>query len=539
MPKTVEQNSIRSILFKTIMLITAICLLLSLSISTYLSTQEQKKQLISKLVLVSEIIAFDAMPSLLNKNRPAEERRLKLLQQVSSVTNLHIYALDEQTNKPVFFTSFNARKSPPVPIKTDSINDFIEPQVGDEFIEYITPILNNDQLLGYVYIRGSLDNLNELITKKIIIDIAIIALILIFISLIILRLQKRIASPIENLSLLLQNIAKNHNYYARAPLTNLTEITRLSNSLNVMLARTQRQIERHEEDKKEIKLLNSNLEEKVSQRTIALREANKELLSTLEKMHQYQTQIVENKKMASLGQMVAGVAHEVNTPIGLGITGSTLLRDKLAELQINFQNKSLTASQFEQFTNDGIENLDLIYSSLNRVAELISNFKKVAVIKDDEITSTVHLQQLINDTLLSMGQELRIKNPKVLINCPADLTVESKKGPLQQVFHQLILNSLLHGFVAGGDNVVQIDIVATNTKTQITYTDNGLGVESNIRAKIFDPFVTSKRGQGASGLGMHLVYNLVNQALNGHIEFESSAGQGTTFNVTFPVFLVP
>ena len=281
MPKTVEQNSIRSILFKTIMLITAICLLLSLSISTYLSAQEQKKQLISKLVLVSEIIAFDAMPSLLNKNRPAEERRLKLLQQVSSVTNLHIYALDEQTRKPVFFTSFNARKSPPVPIKTDSINDFIEPQVGDEFIEYITPILNNDQLLGYVYIRSSLDNLNKLITKKIIIDIAIIALILIFISLIILRLQKRIASPIENLSLLLQNIAKNHNYYARAPLTNLTEITRLSNSLNVMLARTQRQIERHEEDKKEIKLLNSNLEEKVSQRTIALREANKELLSNL------------------------------------------------------------------------------------------------------------------------------------------------------------------------------------------------------------------------------------------------------------------
>ena len=151
------------------MLITAICLLLSLSISTYLSTQEQKKQLMSKLVLVSEIIAFDAMHSLLNKNRPAEERRLKLLQQVSSVTNLHIYALDEQSNKPVFFTSFNARKSPPVPIKTDNIDDFIEPQVRDEYIEYITPILNNEQLLGYVYIRGSLDNLNELITKKIVI----------------------------------------------------------------------------------------------------------------------------------------------------------------------------------------------------------------------------------------------------------------------------------------------------------------------------------------------------------------------------------
>ena len=126
------------------------------------------------------------------------------------------------------------------------------------------------------------------------------------------------------------------------------------------------------------------------------------------------------------------------------------------------------------------------------------------------------------------------RDSQFVINCPADLTVESKKGPLQQVFHQLILNSLLHGFVAGGDNVVQIDIVATNTKTQITYTDNGLGVESNIRAKIFDPFVTSKRGQGASGLGMHLVYNLVTQALGGNVFYDEKDDRGTSFIITLP-----
>ena len=127
---------------------------------------------------------------------------------------------------------------------------------------------------------------------------------------------------------------------------------------------------------------------------------------------------------------------------------------------------------------------------------------------------------------------MKLKNPKVLINCPADLTVESKKGPLQQVFHQLILNSLLHGFVAGDDNEVQIDIVVTKTKTQITYTDNGLGVENSIRAKIFDPFVTSKRGQGASGLGMHLVYNLVTQALAGEIVLDTEYQQGARFIIT-------
>lgn len=531
MQKKITQNSIRTILFKTIMSLTAICLLLSLSASTYFSAQQQKKQLINKLILVSEIIALDAIPALLNKTKSEEERRLKLLHQVSSVTNLHIYALNEQSNKPVFFTSFNAQKSPPVPIKTQSISEYTQPQVSDEHIEYITPIYNNDQLLGYVYIRGSLNNLNQLITKKISIDLVIMALMLFFIFLVIERLQKKFSTPIKHLSLLLQNIAKSNNYDVRAPNTNLTEITKLSNSLNAMLTKTQRQIARHEEDKQEIKQLNANLEEKVHQRTIALREANNELLTTLEKMHQYQAQIVESKKMASLGQMVAGVAHELNTPIGLGITGSTLLRDKLAEMKVNFHNKSLTAKQFEQFTNDGIENLDLIYSSLHRVAELISNFKKVAVIKDDEQTSLVNLPEIIDETLMTLSQELAVKTPKVIVNCAADFTIESKKRPLQQVFSQLILNSLLHGFINNNNNEIKIDITSTDDKTIITYTDNGQGVDNSIKAKIFDPFVTSKRGQGASGLGMHLVYNLITQSLSGEITLDSDFQQGTRFIV--------
>ena len=106
-------------------------------------------------------------------------------------------------------------------------------------------------------------------------------------------------------------------------------------------------------------------------------------------MHQYQNQIVENEKMASLGQMVAGVAHEVNTPIGLGITGSTLLRDKLAEIHAQFEQKTLTSAHLKRFINDGIENLDLIYRNLNRAAELVSSFKKVAVNQDVEVSTKI------------------------------------------------------------------------------------------------------------------------------------------------------
>lgn len=534
MGKIVYQRGIGSMLLKAIMLTTAICLLTTFSLTTYLNVQEQKKQIINKTLLFSEVIAFDAAKPLIENNRQLLEKRLKLLQRTPSIKNVHIYIVDDISSPPIFFTSFNAKQTPPVPIKIDSINVLATYSVEGDYIEYITPILNTEKIIGYVYIRGSLESLNTFILKKLTIDFIFILLILTVVWVLITKLQKKITDPIENISALLQNIAKNRNYDTRAPLTNLKEIASLSHNLNTMLSRTQKQIERHEEDKQEIKQLNLNLEEKVNQRTIALKEANKELLMTLEKMHQYQTQIVENKKMASLGQMVAGVAHEVNTPIGLGITGSTLLRDKLYELQVAFHDKTLTAKQFEQFSNDGIANLDLIYSSLNKVAELISSFKKVAVINDEEIYTQIHLQQLINDTLLSMQQELRIKNPTISINCPREFIIESKKGPLQQIFHQLVLNSLMHGFIDNKNNEIQFDIVSQGKLVIITYTDNGQGVENAIKGKIFDPFVTSKRGQGASGLGMHLVYNLATQALGGRIILDTESDNRTRFVISLP-----
>lgn len=348
------------------------------------------------------------------------------------------------------------------------------------------------------------------------------------------KVQKRIAKPIEHLNRLLQDVSKNHNYDARAPSTNVKEITALSNSLNIMLARTQKQLTRHEKDKEEIKQLNQNLEEKVNRRTIALREANQDLLTTLERMHQYQTQIVENEKMASLGQMVAGVAHEVNTPIGLGITGSTLLRDKLADIKLSFDDKKLTSNQLKNFIDEGIENLDLIYRNLNRAADLISNFKKVAVIQDDGDNTNLNIHKLISDVLTSMQSELTDKNPVVTINCPTDLAIQSKSEPLQQIFQQLLLNSVIHGFLDAENNEIRFDIELIGKQLTIVYSDNGQGVDNSIKHRIFDPFVTSKRGQGASGLGMHLVYNLVTQSLGGRILFDLEEQQGARFIITIP-----
>ncbi|MEL0641398.1 HAMP domain-containing sensor histidine kinase [Pseudoalteromonas aliena] len=534
MPKKAHQSSIRKALISLIILITGICLSLSISVSTYLSIREQKQLKTNKLIILSEIIAFDAGKSVLNNDRKTEEKRLKSFEKIPLIKNIHIYSIEKSTQKPIFFISFNAKKTPPVPIKINSVAELITPRITGNYIELTRPIYDGKNLIGHIYIRGSLESLDIYIKKKIFIDILLTLLISVVVYFITIRVQRRIAGPIEQLSMLLQDVSKNHNYDVRAKRTDIQEITALSNNLNIMLSRTRKQLTRHEKDKQEIKRLNQNLEEKVNQRTIALREANQELLSTLERMHQYQTQIVENEKMASLGQMVAGVAHEVNTPIGLGITSSTLLQDKLSNIQTSFNEKKLTSNQLKLFIDEGIENLELIYRNLNRAADLIANFKKVAVLKDDGINTHINIYKLINNVLISIQSEIVVRNPEVIINCSPHLMVLSKAEPLQQVFQQLIMNSIVHGFVTNKNNKIYFDIDLTANQLTIVYSDNGQGVSGSIKHNIFDPFITSKRGQGASGLGMHLAYNLVTQTLGGKIIFDLEEKHGARFIITIP-----
>ncbi|MCF2900851.1 ATP-binding protein [Pseudoalteromonas sp. OFAV1] len=529
------QTSIRKALANAVMLVTALCLSLSISISTYLDVKEQKALIVDKITLLAEIIAYNAQVTVLFDDNETEAERLKLFESVPMIKNVHIYAIDELSNKPKFFSSFNAIRTPPVPIKVNNIDELLEPQFKNKAIELIKPIVYEGNTIGYAYVRGDLERLNQYINKKIFIDILLTLFVLVIVYFVSRRIQKRIANPIDNLSNLLQDVSRNHNYETRAQKTNVDEINQLANSLNIMLARTQKQIERHENDKQEIKQLNQSLEEKVNQRTIALREANQELLNTLERMHQYQNQIVENEKMASLGQMVAGVAHEVNTPIGLGITGSTLLRDKLAEINSLFEQKTLTSAHLKRFIDDGIENLDLIYRNLNRAAELVSSFKKVAVNQDVEMSTKINLHDLLSDVIMSMRSEIQYRNPKIIINCNSNFSIETKSGPLQQVLQQLLSNSVIHGFTDDIGNEVRFDVERNESSLIIDYYDNGIGVDKSIKKRIFDPFVTTKRGEGGSGLGMHLVYNLVTQALGGTIVYDELNQEGVHFIITLPL----
>ncbi len=384
--------------------------------------------------------------------------------------------------------------------------------------------------------RASTEPLNQLTLNTVMITLSVLLLALVLSFLLTLRLQKIITRPIEDLVYLVQQISSQKDYSNRANASSLRELDILAEAFNGMLEKIQQHIQRQEEAEEEHRRLNLSLEEKVGQRTTALKEANKELIQTLEKLHQFQRQIVQNEKMASLGDMVAGVAHEVNTPIGLGVTASTMMLDRLNQLQLDFKNKTLKASALARFLNEGEENLNIIYRNLNRAAELISSFKQVAVDQSSENTRVFSFTQLMDEILMSLRPRLKKVNHEINIDCDPELVIESKAGPINQVIINLIMNSLIHGFEFIDKG--RIDIVVRmqgNDRLHIDYKDNGKGIPEHLCKRIFDPFVTTKRGQGGSGLGMHLAFNLVTQALDGSITVSSEEGHGVAFEILFPV----
>lgn len=275
--------------------------------------------------------------------------------------------------------------------------------------------------------------------------------------------------------------------------------------------------------------------EQLNEHSDALAQTNAELSQTLERTAQYQDELVEKEKMAALGKMVAGIAHEINTPIGLGVTATSLMMDRMATLEQAFASKKLSPTQLKKYLQEGSESLDMIYRNLERAAELISSFKQVSVDQSSDESRSFDMAQLIDEVLLSLRPDLKKVKHQVEVNCKGQVIVRSKPGALSQILINFINNSLIHAFENVEQGLMSIDVHIENDQCYLIYKDNGNGVSSDIEAQIFEPFATTKRGEGGSGLGMHLVYNLATQALGGSIQMVNKHNQGIEFQVVFPI----
>lgn len=532
--------SIRSLFLWVVMAIATITLVISSGLSIYTQISTYEKEIVTHVETLAELIASNASNYIVENDVKATQRRLSSLSTVPMVLNVNIYRTTNEPGKNFeLFTAYKKNVSIRAsddyePNSTNFRGNFIE--VTRDITQRSEDDLYTESRIGYIFLRASADSLNNQVGKTILINLSVMLVMMLVSFLLALRLQRVITGPIESLADFLQRTSRQRDYSGRSEGSNIRELSILSEAVNVMLSRIQEYMHKQKQAEEQHRKLNASLEDMVNQRTLALKDANQELIQTLEKLHQFQRQIVQNEKMASLGDMVAGVAHEVNTPIGLGVTASTMMLDRLVTIQKEFENKTLKASTMAKFLAESQENLNIIYRNLNRAAELISSFKQVAVDQSSENSRSFCFAQLVNEILLSLRPRLKKVHHKINIECDPTLTVETKAGPINQILINLIMNSIIHGFEDIEEG--QIDICAelmSGNKLKLIYRDDGKGIPPDIRKRIFDPFVTTKRGQGGSGLGMHLVYNLVTQALNGSISLTSEEGHGVEFVIVFPI----
>jgi PAS domain S-box-containing protein len=285
---------------------------------------------------------------------------------------------------------------------------------------------------------------------------------------------------------------------------------------------------------REVKELTDNLEHRVQTRTQELEEANRELSQTLSMLHEAQDELVQSEKMASLGGLVSGVAHEVNTPIGVGVTAASHLLDEVEALEAAFRDNSLKKSDFEAFFLHAQDSAKMILSNLSRAAKLIGSFKQVAVDRTSEDYRQINLSNYVQEIFLSLTPKL--KNTQITTRLDIDETIEltTDPGALAQVVTNLVMNSLTHAFKLGEKGTISISCDHLDDGYQMLYRDDGCGMTEDVAANIYEPFFTTRRGEGGSGLGMNIVFNLVTQRMQGKIKCVTSPGHGSEFHIFFP-----
>jgi PAS domain S-box-containing protein len=285
----------------------------------------------------------------------------------------------------------------------------------------------------------------------------------------------------------------------------------------------------------ELEKLNLELERRVQSRTAQLEKSNSALMLALENLEAAQDQLVQSEKMASLGALVAGVAHEINTPVGLAVTAVTHLLEQTGNLAKAYKEGGMSRSALEAFLATSEEAARMILANANRAAELIRSFKKVAVDRASEERRTFGLKQYLGEVLLSLHPRLKRTRIGVEIRCPGDLTVTSFPGAFSQIVTNLVTNSLNHAYEEGQEGLIVLTGSVQDGELHLAYSDDGKGMPPEVRAKVFEPFFTTSRAKGGTGLGLHIVYNLVTQTLGGSIRCQSESGLGTSFRMVIPL----
>ena len=267
-----------------------------------------------------------------------------------------------------------------------------------------------------------------------------------------------------------------------------------------------------------------------------LRRAKEEAERMLAELREAQANLILSEKMASLGSLVAGMSHEISTPLGIGVSAASHMAEEIARLSGNFQDGQLRRSDMDSFLEAATEATRIMQANLGRAARLIQAFKQVSADQSTDEIRSFDLAEYLSEIMLSLAPALRSLAMPVQIDCPDGVVVTNRPGALGQIITNLVMNAVQHAFDEGSEDA-RISIRVTRPRIGrigIEFSDNGRGIDPESLPRVFDPFFTTRRGAGGTGLGLHIAYNLVTQVLGGTIAVSSRLGEGTRFSISFP-----
>lgn len=285
----------------------------------------------------------------------------------------------------------------------------------------------------------------------------------------------------------------------------------------------------------EIRDINQQLEQRVHARTEKLEDANRELAQALASVQSMQAELVRSEKMAALGSLVAGIAHELNTPIGNSVTVGSTLQYQISTLSNAFKQGTVRRSGLQEFLESASHGTEILMRSLLRADQLISSFKRVAVDQSSDLRRKFDLQTVLGEVCLTLEPMYKNTPYKLTLEVSSNMEMDSFPGAIGQLITNFVSNALQHGFEGRSTGQMKLE-AHMNAKNQVAiqFTDDGVGMTEEVRKRVFDPFFTTKLGQGGSGLGMNIAYNIVKDILGGTIEISATPDTGVQITVVIP-----
>lgn len=283
------------------------------------------------------------------------------------------------------------------------------------------------------------------------------------------------------------------------------------------------------ESEQKLNEFNRQLEGQVKKRTQELEQSLTQLKAT-------QADLVQSEKMVALGQLVAGIAHEINTPLGISATANALMFDSAIDANNKAEQGVLTKAELARFFADQQETSAMLQRNLERAVNLIKSFKAVAVNQSSDRLQVCNIEQLVEEVLATVRTMFKAKKYRIKVSIPNKFSLTTYPSAWTQILTNLLMNSHIHGFEGQLSGAISIQLKQVEEKYILSYEDNGVGIPEHLLTKVFDPFVTTKRGRGGSGLGLNILFNLVFEQLNGTVRVENLE-QGCRFTIECPIEL--